>query len=47
VTRGQSTIATTHQKNRHGATSLATVAKGVCLRNDDYLTCQCPARPGR
>jgi hypothetical protein len=28
----------THQRNRHGATSLATVAKGVCLHHEHYLT---------
>lgn len=26
------------ERNRHGATSLATVAKGVCLHREHYLT---------
>jgi hypothetical protein len=31
-------IAITHQRNSHGATSLATVAKGVSLHHEHYLT---------
>lgn len=35
---GRPRIAITHQRNRHGATSLAVVAKGVCLHHERYLT---------
>ena len=43
---GRQSIAITHQRNRHGATSLATVAKGVCLHHEKYLT-SCDALQGR
>ena len=38
ATGRQSSIAIVHQKNSHGARSLATVAKGVCLHHEHYLT---------
>jgi hypothetical protein len=38
VATSRQSIAITHQRNRHGATSLATVAKGVCLHHEHYLT---------
>jgi hypothetical protein len=44
---GRQGFAINYKRNRHGATSLASVAKGVRLRHEKYPTSRRPARPRR